>query len=293
MTTSLITITSGDLSADVSPIGAELHRLDDATGNALLWDGDPAWWASHAPMLFPIVGELSEGRFLHRGRSWNLQRHGFIRTTEFALVHRSAASVTLRLESNEATRAMWPFEFRLDITHTLTGSTLTTTAVVTNTGDETMPTAFGFHHAFRWPLPWGGPRDAHTIRFAQPEPAPIHRIDAAGLVRPEPLPTPVVGDVLHLDDELFRDGVLIFDRPGSRSLVYAGASGSRLRIDHPGMPHLGIWTKPGAGYVCIEPWQGYADPVGAPGEIAQKPGSIALAPGAQATFTMAVTLEFA
>lgn len=293
MTATLLTIASGELSADVSTVGAELRRLDDATGNALLWDGDPAWWSGRAPMLFPIVGALADGVFLHRGERWKLPRHGFARTSSFALVHRSTASLTLRLESSDATRTQWPFEFRLDVTHALAGAQITTTAVVTNTGDAPMPTAFGFHHAFRWPLPWGGPRDAHTLRFASPEPAPIRRLDAAGLVSPTPRPTPVVGDLLHLDDALFEDDVVIFDHPTSRSLRYADASGARLRIDFPHMPHLGIWTRPGAGFLCIEPWQGYADLAGAPGEITTKPGSIRLAPGDHATFTMAVTLEFA
>ena len=75
-------------------------------------------------------------------------------------------------------------------------------------------------------------------------------------------------------------------------LHYASPSGAKLRIDYPAMPHLGIWTKPGAPFVCIEPWQGHADPVGPAGEITAKPGSILLAPGESRDFTMAVTLEF-
>jgi galactose mutarotase-like enzyme len=56
------------------------------------------------------------------------------------------------------------------------------------------------------------------------------------------------------------------------------------------MPKLGIWTKAGARFVCIEPWHGIADPVGFDGEIWDKPGILRFAPGAARTFSMQVTL---
>lgn len=56
------------------------------------------------------------------------------------------------------------------------------------------------------------------------------------------------------------------------------------------MPHLGIWTKPGAGFVCIEPWQGHASPEGFDGELADKPGMVAIMPGATESFAMSIGL---
>lgn len=79
---------------------------------------------------------------------------------------------------------------------------------------------------------------------------------------------------------------LVFDRLASRSLVY----GEALRVSFSGMPHLGIWTKPGAGYVCIEPWQGHASPEGWQGELADKPGMVAIMPGARQSFGMSIGL---
>ncbi|MCE1237997.1 MAG: aldose 1-epimerase family protein [Hyphomicrobiales bacterium] len=292
MSDDLVTLVSTELSADVSPLGAELIRLDDAVGDPLLWNGDPAVWSGRAPLLFPIVGELAGGVFRHRGRSYALPRHGFARRSTFALLDRGSAHATFRLEANDATRALWPFEFRLDVTHALDGAKLTTTATVTNLSDEPMPTGFGFHPAFRWPLAGAGPRAAHVVHFEEPEPAPIRRLDAAGLLDPTPRPTPVVGDMLALDDALFSDDVVIFDRLDSRRLTY-GAGHVRLAVAFEGMPHFGLWTKPGAPFVCLEPWQGHADPAGYAGELAEKPGQIALLPGEIGRFAMSVALEFA
>ncbi len=291
MSDDLFTLVSDELSADVTRLGAELVRLDDAVGDPLLWNGDPAFWSGRAPLLFPIVGTLAGGTFRHRGRTHALPRHGFARRSTFTLVDRGTAHVELRLESSAATRPNWPFDFRLDVRHALVGPRLTTTAEVTNLSDEPMPFSFGFHPAFRWPLAGAGPRAHHVVRFARPEPAPVRRLDAAGLLAPDPHPTPVEGDLLPLSDALFAEDAVIFDRPASRRVTF-GAGEVRLAIDFPDMPHLGLWSKPGAPFLCVEPWQGFADPAGFDGELADKPGMVALPPGAARRFEMSVTLEF-
>jgi galactose mutarotase-like enzyme len=62
-------------------------------------------------------------------------------------------------------------------------------------------------------------------------------------------------------------------------------------VSFPGMPHLGIWTKPGAGYVCIEPWQGYASPDTFDGELTDKPGMISIESGSTTRFEMSIAPE--
>ncbi|WP_375398023.1 hypothetical protein [uncultured Sphingomonas sp.] len=49
-------------------------------------------------------------------------------------------------------------------------------------------------------------------------------------------------------------------------------------------------TKPGAGFVSIEPWQGFSDPVGYSGDIRDKPGIIEIAPGDSKHLAMCITL---
>ena len=45
------------------------------------------------------------------------------------------------------------------------------------------------------------------------------------------------------------------------------------------MPRLGIPTKLGAPFICIEPWQGFSDPAGLDTELFDRPGVIDLAAG--------------
>lgn len=284
-----ITLKSPHLEAQVDPRGAQLSLLRDARGRDLLWHGDPAVWSSRAPILFPIVGTLSEGVYNHDGRRYSLPRHGFARTRLFDVLTVTPRSVLLRLHSDDATLASYPFPFSLDVSFALDGATLAVTASVRNTGTDEMPMSIGFHPGFLWPLPYGQARADHALEFDTDEPAPIRRLDAQGLLAPQLHPTPVRGRRLQLDDALFVADALIFERLRSKTLSYGAVEGPRLQVSFPDASHLGIWTRPGAGFICIEPWQGVADAEGPPGELRNKPGIVRLAPGEVGTLRMTVT----
>jgi galactose mutarotase-like enzyme len=286
----LTTIASAGLSAEIDALGAQLSILRDDQGRDLLWDGDPAVWKGRAPILFPIVGNLNGGQYRHAGKTYQLPRHGFARTSLFSVAQAAPDRALLRLAASDETRAVYPFDFMLEILFALADATLTMTATVTNAGVQAMPASFGYHPAFRWPLPYGEDRAAHRIRFAEDEPAPVRYLDAEGLILPQEFPTPIAGRTLVLADELFTRDAIVMDRIASQSLTYGAATGPQLAIGFPDTPQLGLWTKPGAGYVCIEPWQGHADPQGFHGDLTEKPGMMHIAPGQSHRCTMTVTL---
>jgi galactose mutarotase-like enzyme len=153
-----------------------------------------------------------------------------------------------------------------------------------------MPASFGYHPGFRWPLPFGHARSAHFIEFECDEPAPARRIDSAGLLTAERHPTPITQRRLALADSLFQDDVLIFDQVNSRSVLYGSNDGPRIKIGFPDAPYLGVWTKPGAQFICIEPWHGITDPEGFSGEFTDKPGVFALKGAGSFCTRMDITL---
>ena len=220
-----------------------------------------------------------------------MPKHGFARNSLFDLVESSDGGATLRIQDSDATRATYPFAFRLDISFELSGPTLTVTARVTNRDVRAMPVSFGFHPALRWPLPFGGARSDHRIIFSSDEPAPVRRINAAGLLDPTAHASPVTGRILWLRDELFVDDAIIFDRLQSAGLEYGADDSPTIVMTFNNLPHLGIWTKPGADFICIEPWQGFNDPQGFEGDIWSKPGIIAIAPDTTWEFSMNISLE--
>ncbi|MEZ0496494.1 aldose 1-epimerase family protein [Sphingomonas sp. IW22] len=287
----MIEIASVGLSAAINPLGAELTHLRDAEGRELMTDADPAYWTGHAPILFPIVGELNGGRYRLDGRDYALPQHGFARRRMFELVEQSERAVTLRLTDDAESRAVFPRAFALDVRHSLNAATLTTTVTVENRDERDLPASIGFHPAFAWPLPYGRARADHRILFERIEPEQLARIVPGGLIGPADRDSPLDGRTLALRDELFTNDALVWQRVESRSVAYGAEDGPRLRIDFPDTPMLGIWTKPGAAFVCVEPWHGIADPEGFTGEIWDKPGIHRLAPGERWSVEMAVTLE--
>lgn len=286
----IVSISSGSLSATVSTLGAELQSLRLGETD-LMWSGDPAVWAGRAPLLFPIVGELAGGEYRLGGRIFALNRHGFARRRVFRVASRSEDSVVLCLTDDEDTRAVYPFAFTLYVRFTISDAALVVNAGVTNGSDEPMPASFGFHPAFLWPLPGAGARTDHAITFETDEPAPVRRLNADGLIERQGLPTPVEGARLALNDALFAHDALVFDDLASRSVRYGGRGGPVITVDFPLMPQLGIWTKPGAGYVCIEPWHGVADSEGFAGEIGEKTGIVMVPPGATQDFGMTISVS--
>jgi galactose mutarotase-like enzyme len=292
MTPELVSIASDRLNATVSSLGAEMVRLWTADGLELLWDGDPAFWAGRSPLLFPIVGGLKDDRITVRGERYPMARHGFARTSTFELVDAQPSRCRWRLRTNDETRARYPFAFRLDMDYAVAGTHLAMRATIVNEDEVPMPASFGFHPAFRWPLDPGVPRERHEIRFEKPEPAPIRRLDG-GLLGPA-LASPVQGDRLALGDHLFVHDALIFDRLESRALSYGGPDGGpglRLDLAFPQFPHFGLWSRPGGGFVCLEPWQGFASPVGFDGELNEKPGIVTIPKSSSQAFELQIIVR--
>lgn len=286
-----ISIASGELTATINSLGAELWSLRDAQGRDLMTDADPRWWEGHAPLLFPFVGRSRNDVYRLDGSTYPMAQHGFARHTSFTVVQRDEAAVTFRSEADAETRAAYPFDYRLGMTFALEGASLRMTASISNLGAADMPFSFGYHPAFAWPLPYGGAVEDHRIVFASAEPAPIRKVgNEPGLIAPEAFPSPVAGDTLSPTHAMFDGDALIWDRLESRSLLWGVPGQPRLKIDFPDTPWLGLWQKPGAHYLCVEPWAGMADPVGFEGDVWDKSGIMRLAPGDERSFRMDITL---
>ena len=264
--------------------------MRDRDGRDLLWNGDAGVWAGRAPLLFPIVGVLAGGSYRLGSARYALSRHGFARDKQFTVTSAGAAAAEFVLQPDASSLAVYPFQFELQARYELNGATLSVSTQICNRGGADMPASFGYHPGFRWPLPYGEPRAAHAIQFETDEPGTVRRIDSAGLLTPSRHPSPIANRRLALSDALFQDDVLILDEIKSRSVVYGGPTGPKLRIEFPDAVYLGLWTKPGAPFICIEPWHGITDSQGFTGDFREKPGVFLLKAGAALTARMDITL---
>jgi galactose mutarotase-like enzyme len=231
---------------------------------------------------------LNGGHYSWRRERYALPRHGFARDRRFVVLRHNEHEALFRQVEDSATLKAYPFRFELDVAFRLEASVLVVEASVRNTGNEPMPASLGFHPAFRWPLPYGAARDEHFIEFETSEAGRVRRLDADGLLSDERHPTPVQDRRLKLQDGLFTNDVVIFDQLHSRRLTYGSATGPRLQVSFPNATHLGVWSKPAAGFVCIEPWRGVADPAGFSGSLNDKPGVFRVAQGARQSLLMRI-----
>ncbi|MEJ0019874.1 MAG: aldose 1-epimerase family protein [Acetobacteraceae bacterium] len=281
-------LSNGTLSAEVKADGAELCSLCDAAGTEFLWQAAPVW-PRHAPVLFPIVGRLKDDTLRHDGRTYRLTQHGFARDRRFAWLSRSATSCRLVLHEDAETRAMYPFAFRLEIAFSLDDDTLEQSFTVTNPGREVLPASLGAHPAFVWPLVDDLDKASHALEFEVPETGPIRRL-TGGLLRPAPEPSPIDGYRLALAPALFADDAVILPEPASTSVRYCAPGAPAVEVAWQGFRQLGIWSREGGDFVCIEPWYGMASPSDFDGEFRDKPGLMLIPPGERETLTLRIRL---
>ncbi|WP_395665805.1 aldose 1-epimerase family protein [Methylocella sp.] len=282
-------LSSGALEAVVKADGAELISLKDASGLEYVWQAGPQW-PRHAPVLFPIVGRLRDDSLVHEGQSYPMKQHGFARDMRFFWIEGGPPnSCRLMLRDNEATRAQFPFAFRLEISYALAGDSLRARYDVFNPGEDFLPASIGAHPAFNWPLEPGRAKDEYALLFDAEETAPVRRLEA-GLMREAPEPCPVEGRVLNLRESLFAEDAVIFTEINSRSARYGAPGGRSVEIAWSGFPELGLWSKPGADFLCVEPWSGYASPANFDGPFYRKPGLSLIPPGAKRSAQMTIRL---
>ncbi|MEI7881600.1 MAG: aldose 1-epimerase family protein [bacterium] len=274
------TISNSMMSVTVKRHGAELCSLKAADGTEYLWQADPAVWGRHAPLLFPIVGKLAQGRYRFEGKEYALNPHGFARDMDFALVTANATGLSYRLNDTPETRKQYPFEFNLMRHFRLSDGVLEVTTEVTNTGDKVLPFSIGEHPGFA--LNWGAKDrvEDYALLFEKAERLDAHFLDSNGLVSDQTGRILSNKTVLPLRSDLFDRDALIFLKIKSQKIsLCSRRHARRVTVKFSGYPQLGIWAKPGAPFVCIEPWYGHADPASHDGELMNKPGIIKLAPG--------------
>ena len=275
------TIQNDHLSIAVQAKGAELVSLYNKKEKLeYMWSGDPAFWGKYSPVLFPIIGELKNNTYYYNNKAYQLSRHGFARDMDFAVVEQTTSSIGFSLLSNTDTLQKFPFEFAFDIIYLLQQYRLTVTYRVKNTGKDDMYFSVGGHPAFKVPIVEGTGYDDSSLEFNKTENADRWPISAAGLIETDAEPFLSNTNKLPLRKELFYRDAIVFKNLRSDTVRLRSSTHDKgIEFDFSGFPYLGIWAAKDAGFVCIEPWCGIADPVNSSQQLTEKEGINRLAPG--------------
>jgi galactose mutarotase-like enzyme len=278
----MISLENNFLKIEVAPKGAELTRLYHKNHQLdYLWNGDPAFWNKHSPVLFPFVGTLKDNTYTYQGKPYQMGRHGFAREKEFILEKQSAAELVFLLRSDAETKKIYPFDFEFRIRYALDGDELSTEYLVRNTGSSILLFSVGGHPAFKLPLTTDTVFSDYYLRFSEKENLSRWPISPEGLVELQPIPLLNDADRLNLLKPLFYKDALVFKYPASSEISILSAKTSHgIQFQMGEFPFLGIWSFKDADFLCIEPWCGIADSVNSNRQLESKEGIEKLGPGA-------------
>lgn len=292
----MFTLENDELSVRISSKGAELQSVV-SDGLERMWSGDPAVWGRRAPLLFPLIGRLRDGWYANGGQRVDAPMHGFSRDRAFAAEQVSDTQVRFETVSDEGTRAVYPFDFRLIVEFSLEGNALVKTHVVENTGAQPMPFELGGHEAYATRLLPGEHMADYFVHFEGASAGVIEMfgMDEAGILTLPKIEVPLEdGRLTKTPEQLGIDTIVLESVPGSTVTLASVVNDHEVTVEFADFPYLGIWTMAGqddARYLCLEPWSALPDAHFSPRELAEKPGVRIVEPGESATLTYRMTFR--
>ena len=263
-------------------VGAELTSFVD-NGTELLWQPCEIW-DGQSPLLFPVVGRLREDTYCLGDKSYTIPKHGFARKAPFELESSSKEEMTFLMTDTPETLACFPFPFELRVKYYFTEGGFVMEHRVKNPGSETMYFSIGAHPAFQCAM-------GDRVVMDEVETAAAFRLDENALRAEKQTPVFDNSREVVVTPDVFAADALIFDGLKSKGCTLEKADGCKIHVDFGGAPCLGLWAKPGAPYVCIEPWYGVDDRWNSGHDFTKKERILSLEPGQEFVFPVTITVQ--
>lgn len=285
----LHTLENEHLTCTIESKGAEIRSLKDKiTGREYIWQIDPSIWGSSSPVLFPAIGNIKGNRIDYSGQSYGMTKHGIIRNNDnldFTNISESSCSFTLT--SSYKTAAQYPFQFAFTVVFSLNHRSLKMRYMIQN--EDSIPLFFtcGGHTAYDCPLNNFTKLTDYVIEFPERVTLKSYTLAKSGLISSQERLIPTSGNLLILTDTLFNEDALIFSNIDYDWVRLRKKNEEKgILVKFTDYPNLALWSKPGADFVCIEPWLGLPDHENEPLDITQKKTYKKIEPGK--TFSIAI-----
>jgi galactose mutarotase-like enzyme len=267
----MIYISNDQIKVTISEKGAELQSVQ-LNGLEYLWQADGKYWGKHSPVLFPVVGELRDGKYFFEGREYKLSRHGFARDKIFKAEQTSGISAIFTLQNDAETLSVYPFQFVFKVEYKLQGSELFCTYSVENSDTKTIYFSAGAHPAFKIPLNENLSYTDYKLEFNNDEVLNRHLL-VKGLTGNNTEQIKLDNKNLHLQHSLFYIDAIVLKHIKSNEIkLYSDKDIHGLKFKFNGFPYFGIWAAVDAPFVCLEPWCGIADNIHHDQQLINKAG---------------------
>lgn len=283
------------MEAVVTTKGGELISFKDGEGTERIWQGDPEYWTGRNPLLFPVVGNLKEGKIKINGETYSMNRHGFAREREFVITEQAEDHVVMELRADEDTLKKYPFNFKLQVCHRLEDSGFVTSFEIVNLDKREMPFCIGAHTAFCCPVFADETFEDYDIVFDEKEQADSLLLNSDGYIQKgKTVPFLRDSDRFALNYEPFEkmDTVIFSGLKSTGVSLKHRLKGHGVHMDFEGFPFMAFWTKGAqrAPFICIEPWHGCAALEDEDGDFKHKEACIYLQPGERKEFLYKVKI---
>ena len=272
-------ISNDHLKVTVLGRGAEISSIKSLkSGKEYMWDANPVIWSSHAPVLFPAIGSFKNNQCTIDGSIYKIPKHGFIRNNEAILLNdRASDELSFQMDYSEQSLLIFPYKFSFNISFRLQLNKLIISHRVENLDSKEIFFSLGAHPAFKCPINEKETYNDYYLEFEKVENASRTLLSSSGLISEQTEQVLNDTNILPLTTDLFNNDALIFKELKSRIVSLKSHKSSQvLTVDYPDFPYLGIWAKPNAPFICIEPWLGIADHENTDGDFLKKDGLIAL-----------------
>lgn len=243
--------------------GAELTSVQ-YNGKEMLFQGAKVldsngniYWKRQAPILFPIVGQLKNSTTQIEGNTYQMSQHGFARDMDFEEILKTETKHHYILKYNEETLKKYPYKFELHVIYEIIEDTLTVTYKVKNIDNKTIYFGLGGHPAFNCDYSNG----EYEIVFPEQEDEIEFLKLKEGLIDIEKAQNILQDNKIWLKEDTFDNDAVIMKNIKSNKVTLQNHKTNQkiLEFDFTGFPYLALWSKKGAPFVCIEPWQNTAD----------------------------------
>ena len=260
--------------------GAELTSIK-YNGKEMLFQGAKVldsngniYWKRQAPILFPIVGQLKNSQTQIEGEIYEMSQHGFARDMDFEEISKTENEHHYMLKDNEETLKKYPYKFELHVIYKIVGDALQVTYEVKNIDNKKIYFGIGGHPAFKCDYSTGD----YEIVFEQNEENIEFLKLRNGLIDMENATNILEENKIHLTENIFDNDAIIMKNIKSNKVILQNRNTNKkiLEFDFTDFPYLALWSKKGAPFVCIEPWQNTADRIDSTQIYKDKEGIIEL-----------------
>jgi len=291
----MLTIENEYLKISVQNKGAELCSIfSKKTQTEFMWNANPDIWGSYAPVLFPIIGCLKDNEFYHEGKTYSVPKHGFIRNNDALIcLVEDATTLSFSYKYSEETLQFYPFYFEFILRFQLQeNAILVSHTIINHHPSEIMYYSLGGHPGFKCPFFEGEHYEDYYIEFDHIETEPTWKVATNGLIESETLPFLNETNKISLHSTLFAHDALIFKKLKSKvARLKSDKHTTSIQLNFSDFDYLGIWAKPNANFVCIEPWLGISDSVTSSKIFEEKEGIQQLNGGESKQLSYTITLN--